>query len=149
MGGLSARAAEARGQATRGTHRRLAAKRSCFMFTAAETAACRRLIEIALEEDLGPVGDLTSKAMIPAELQGQAVFTARSPGVLAGLHTVQLVCASVDTRILCKPLLEDGTPLKGNAHLAILRGPIRAILAVERTPLNFLQHLSGIATSTP
>src|SRR5260370_15568112 len=105
-------------------------------------------MEIALEEDVGPVGDLTSKAMIPAELQGQAVFTARSPGVLAGLHTVQLVCASVDTRILCKPLLEDGTPLKGNAHLAILRGPVRAILAVERTALNFLQHLSGIATST-
>jgi nicotinate-nucleotide pyrophosphorylase (carboxylating) len=118
------------------------------MFTAAETTACRRLIEMALEEDLGHVGDLTSQAMIPAELQGQAAFTARSPGVLAGLDTVRLVCAGVDSRIVCNSLLVDGTILKANTRLAVLRGPVRAILAVERTALNFLQHLSGIATAT-
>ncbi|MFL5240505.1 MAG: carboxylating nicotinate-nucleotide diphosphorylase [Gemmataceae bacterium] len=121
---------------------------SCSIFTTAESAACRRLIELALEEDLGRAGDLTSQALIPADLQGQAVFIARSPGVLAGLQTVDLVCARVDRHVVCEPFVEDGSHLDANCRLAILRGPVRAILAVERTALNFLQHLSGIATAT-
>ena len=75
-------------------------------FSAAETAACRRLVELALEEDLGPVqdpstervGDRTSRAVIPADLQARAVFVARAPGVLSGLPAVALVHDTANRR---------------------------------------------------
>jgi nicotinate-nucleotide pyrophosphorylase (carboxylating) len=118
------------------------------MWTSAEDAACRRLIALALDEDLANVGDLTSQATIPADLQGQAVFVARSPGVLAGLPIVPLVCAGVDKSLTCQPLLEDGASLKRGDLLATISGPVRGILAAERTALNFLQRLSGVATLT-
>jgi nicotinate-nucleotide pyrophosphorylase (carboxylating) len=118
------------------------------MFTAAETAVCQRLVAWALEEDLGSVGDLTSQAVIPAELGGRAVFVTRSPGVLAGLPAVALVVATVDPGLALRPLLEDGARLEAGCQLAVLSGPMRALLAAERTALNFLQHLSGIATQT-
>jgi nicotinate-nucleotide pyrophosphorylase (carboxylating) len=119
------------------------------MFSPAETLACRRLVELALEEDLGAAGDLTSRAVIPPNLSGQAVFVARAEGVLAGLPAAALVAAAVDPGLAFQPhLIADGSPLKPGDTLATVSGPMRSILAVERTALNFLQRLSGIATLT-
>jgi nicotinate-nucleotide pyrophosphorylase (carboxylating) len=118
------------------------------MFTPAETGACERLILAALQEDLGDVGDLTSATIIPADLDGRAVFAARSHGVLAGLHAVALVLNAVDPRLVLEPLRRDGDRLERGTQLAVVRGPMRSLLTAERTALNFLQYLSGIATLT-
>jgi nicotinate-nucleotide pyrophosphorylase (carboxylating) len=118
------------------------------VFTPAETAACQRLVAAALEEDLDQVGDLTSATILPADLAGQAVFAARSPGVLAGLPAAALVLAAVDARLILEPLRRDGDRLERGTQLAVVRGPMRALLTAERTALNFLQYLSGIATLT-
>jgi nicotinate-nucleotide pyrophosphorylase (carboxylating) len=115
---------------------------------AAETAACRHLIELALAEDLGTGGDLTSQAIIPSELQGKAVFVARDPGVLAGRQAAEMVVAAVDPNLRFDPLLGDGSRLESGARIAVVSGPMRSLLTVERTALNFLQRLSGVATQT-
>ena len=117
-------------------------------FSPNESEACRRLIALALEEDLGAAGDITSQAVIPKELQAQTVFVARAPGVLAGLPATLLVAEAVDPALRFEPLLPDGTRLVAGAAIATLSGPMRGILTAERTALNFLQHLSGIATLT-
>jgi nicotinate-nucleotide pyrophosphorylase (carboxylating) len=117
-------------------------------FSAAETAACRRLVEMALEEDLGTAGDVTSQTVIPADLPGHAVFVARAPGVVAGLPAAVLVAAAVDSGLVLHPQVEDGSEVKPGDALATISGPMRSILATERTALNFLQRLSGIATLT-
>jgi nicotinate-nucleotide pyrophosphorylase (carboxylating) len=117
-------------------------------FSPAETAACRRLVEMALEEDLGSAGDITSQAIIPADLQGNAVFIARSPGIVAGLPAAALVASAVDARLVFEPQVADGSEVKHGTLLATIRGPMRVILAAERTALNFLQRLSGVATLT-
>jgi nicotinate-nucleotide pyrophosphorylase (carboxylating) len=118
------------------------------VFTAAETAACRRLLELALQEDLNDIGDLTSQAVIPEDLQGQAAFVARVHGVCAGLPAAALVFAAVDPRVVLQPAVQDGAPVSPGAVLAVVRGPMRAILTGERTALNFMQHLSGVASRT-
>jgi nicotinate-nucleotide pyrophosphorylase (carboxylating) len=118
------------------------------VFTADETAVCRRLIGWALEEDFGARGDLTSQAVIPTDLAGKAVFVARSPGVLAGLPALDLVLAAVDPHLALQALKNDGDLLQANDQIAIVSGPMRSLLTAERTALNFLQHLSGIATLT-
>jgi len=117
-------------------------------FSAAELEACRRLVELALAEDLGPrVGDLTSSALIPPDLQGQAVFVARAAGVVAGLPAAELVKQAVDPRGLTLEFLtQDGSRVGPGARLARLAGKMQSILILERTALNFLQRLSGVAT---
>jgi nicotinate-nucleotide pyrophosphorylase (carboxylating) len=116
-------------------------------FTPEETQACRRLVEMALEEDLGTAGDLTSKAVIPADLQGRAAFVARAPGVVAGLPAVELVLQTMPF-LNFQPLVQDGTGVAPGDRLAVVSGLMEFILTSERTALNFLQHLSGIATLT-
>jgi nicotinate-nucleotide pyrophosphorylase (carboxylating) len=118
------------------------------MFTPLETRCCRRLVELAREEDLESAGDLTSLAVILADLQGKAVFVARAVGVLAGLPAAALALAAVDDRLQFQPLTHDGTGLQPGSRLATVSGPMRGILAAERMALNFLQHLSGIASLT-
>jgi nicotinate-nucleotide pyrophosphorylase (carboxylating) len=126
-------------------------------FTPAETAACQRLVELALDEDLGPlqdfperwVGDLTSKMLIPPDLTGRAAFVARSSGVLAGLPAAELVMQTARTPLLkLQPLMTEGSRVNPGDQLAVVTGLMEFILTVERTALNFLQHLSGIATVT-
>jgi nicotinate-nucleotide pyrophosphorylase (carboxylating) len=117
-------------------------------FNQAESTACRRLIELALAEDLGSAGDLTSQAIIPANLLGGAAVVARQPGILAGLPVAEQTFALVDPQLSFKALRQDGSLLQPGDQLAIIQGPMRSILAGERTALNFLQHLSGIATLT-
>jgi nicotinate-nucleotide pyrophosphorylase (carboxylating) len=113
-----------------------------------ETQACRRLVELALAEDVGPAGDRTSLALIDPEADATAAFVARRAGVVAGLPAVELVCLAVDPKLILSPRVVDGTPLRRGMILATLSGPLRSILKAERTALNFLQHLSGIATLT-
>ena len=118
------------------------------MFNEAETACCRQLIDMALKEDLGTTGDLTSQAVVPADLIGRGVFKARAPGVVAGLPAAQMVCTTVEPRLNFESLIADGAEVYRGDRLAVVSGPMRGILAAERTALNFLQRLSGIATHT-
>src|SRR5271163_1058332 len=113
-------------------------------FTPAEALCCHRLATLALEEDLGNVGDLTSLAVIPAELEGAAVLVARAPGTLAGLPAAEMVFSLVDGRLSFVPLLPDGSAVERGARLATVRGPMRSILTGERVALNFVQRLSGV-----
>jgi nicotinate-nucleotide pyrophosphorylase (carboxylating) len=118
------------------------------VFTSSETQACSRLLELALEEDLGSAGDLTSQAVIPSDLMGRAVLVARQPGVLAGLPAAQQTFARVDGALEFEALREDGSRLQASDRLATVAGRMSSILAAERTALNFVQRLSGIATLT-
>jgi nicotinate-nucleotide pyrophosphorylase (carboxylating) len=127
------------------------------MFTPAETAACQRLVEMAWEEDLGTTtdpfqgagADVTTQALVPVERQGQAVFVARAAGVVAGLPAVELALSTVHTPLLkFQRLVEDGARIQPGDRLAIVSGLIHFILTAERIGLNFLQHLSGVATAT-
>lgn len=113
-----------------------------------ELAACRQLVTLALAEDLGDAGDRTSIALIPANQTGRAAFIARCAGVVAGLPAVALVCAAVDAAIVLEVHVPDGTAFTGRTKLATVSGPLRSILIAERTALNFLQRLSGVATLT-
>ena len=117
-------------------------------FTVDESIACCRLVELALREDIGPTGDRTSEATIPANQHGQAVFVARVPGVLAGLPAAQLVVAAVSAELHLEFHVQDGATLERGMKLATIRGPLRALLIAERTALNFLQRLSGVASLT-
>jgi len=117
------------------------------MFTPPEIIACRRLVELALQEDVG-AGDLTTQAVIPEALEGRAVFVARAAGVVAGLPAAALVFATLDSRVQFEPLPRDGDSVQRGTRLAKVGGPMRSVLSGERTALNFLQHLSGIATQT-
>lgn len=117
-------------------------------FTPTEAAACARLIELALAEDLGTAGDRTSLATISIESQARAAFVVRTPGVVVGLPAAELVCRAVDPNLTFAVVADDGTRAERGAVLATLAGSLRSILAAERTALNFLQHLSGVATLT-
>ena len=117
-------------------------------FTPAESTAAQSLIELALREDLGNLGDLTSQALIPADLQGKAAFVARAAGVLAGLPAAEMVCKAVDNRLTFQSHANDGQAIKPGDCLATVAGPMRALLTAERTALNFMQQLSGVATLT-
>jgi nicotinate-nucleotide pyrophosphorylase (carboxylating) len=117
-------------------------------FTPLESAACKRLAIWALDEDLDTAGDLTSEAVIPEDRIWQAVFVARPAGVIAGLPAAEIVFHLVDPNLVFEPLLEDGASVQPNTRLAIVRGPMRSLLTGERTALNFLQRLSGVATLT-
>lgn len=116
--------------------------------TSAETGCLNVLIDLALAEDLGDTGDVTSKATIPEDSQGKAVFVARAPGVLAGLEVAKRVCQRVDPKLVFLPSFVDGDPLKKCDSIATVEGPMRSILSAERTALNFLQRLCGVATLT-
>lgn len=117
-------------------------------FSPDEAAACRRLIDLALAEDLGTTGDRTSIATIPEATTSRAAFVARSPGVLAGLPAAELVCVAVDPALRFEVAVPDGTYIERGLVLATVTGPLRSVLAAERTALNFLQRLSGVATLT-
>jgi nicotinate-nucleotide pyrophosphorylase (carboxylating) len=116
--------------------------------TAAENAAARRLIGLALAEDLGSAGDVTSLATIPPDTSGGAAIVARAAGVIAGLPVARLVFEAVDPALAFTPSVKDGTAVEAGAELATVSGAMRSILTAERTALNFLQRLSGVATLT-
>ncbi len=105
-------------------------------------------IRAALAEDLGRAGDLTAQACVPADARLSVVFAARRGGVVAGLDCARLALAELDPTITFEPLSWDGQIVAAGAHLAHASGAARAILTAERTALNLLGRLSGIATLT-
>jgi nicotinate-nucleotide pyrophosphorylase (carboxylating) len=107
----------------------------------------RTLIENALNEDLGP-GDATSEAIITADAASDAVILAKQDLILAGLDVARAVFHCLDPDIRFSPGARDGAKIDAGTKLAELSGNTRALLAGERTALNLLQHLSGIATLT-
>lgn len=107
----------------------------------------RSLLERALTEDIGS-GDITSNLTIPQALQGRAVIEARQDLIVCGIEIAREVFAAVDATLLFEILVSDGNRATAGEILARVTGPMRSILAAERTALNFLQRLSGIATLT-
>ena len=116
--------------------------------TPAEAGYLGLLIDFALTEDLSDDGDVTSRATIPAGRPGRAAFVARGPGVLAGIEAAERVCLRVDPKLQFAALRQDGYRVGANETFATVEGPMRSILTAERTALNFLQRLSGVASLT-
>ena len=104
-------------------------------------------LKAALAEDIG-AGDLTGDAVIPVSVRSKLAVNAREPMVVAGLTYIPQLFAMVDTQVRVTLKVADGEHVKAGTTLAIIEGPARALLAGERTALNLLQHLSGIATLT-
>ena len=106
------------------------------------------VIERALEEDLGLAGDVTSAAVVPADLEVEARLTTRQAGRIAGLGVALAVFHRLDPGIAVEIAHDDGADVQAGAVLATLHGAARPILTAERSALNILTRLSGIATST-
>jgi nicotinate-nucleotide pyrophosphorylase (carboxylating) len=106
------------------------------------------LVRAALLEDLGRAGDLTTDAIVPAAARTKAVLSARQAGVVAGLDLALLAFRLIDPEIEVKVHRRDGSRLTPGDDIATLEGPARGLLTAERVALNFLSHLSGIATAT-
>ncbi len=106
------------------------------------------IVRRALEEDLGRAGDITSDLTIAAQTQARAVLAARKPGTIAGLIAAQAAFCLADPAIKFTVAAPDGSKAAGGGVLAEVIGPARAILSAERVALNFLTHLSGVATAT-
>lgn len=106
------------------------------------------IVRAALLEDLGLAGDVTSNAVIPDQARSTVVLSARATGVLAGLDAARLAFELVDPSIRFGAHIRDGATLRPSEVIATISGPSRGLLTAERTALNFLSHLSGIATAT-
>ena len=117
------------------------------MAVTARADALERIVRASLAEDLGS-GDVTTDATVDEAARGTAVLVTRAPGVVAGLHAVETVFRVLDPRVEVERLAEDGDVLEAAAPVARVSGSLRAILTGERTALNLLGRLSGIATAT-
>jgi nicotinate-nucleotide pyrophosphorylase (carboxylating) len=105
-------------------------------------------VRATLLEDLGRAGDLTTDSIVPADARTTCALMARQPGVVAGLDFALTAFRLIDPRIECVVERADGTRLKAGDLIATIVGPARGILTAERTALNFLTHLSGVASAT-
>jgi len=105
------------------------------------------LVDRTLAEDLG-WGDVTTEAIIPAELTGKASMVAKARGMLAGIEVARLVFCRVDPAVQFDIIIPEGSGIQPGDLIAKLEGKVASILKGERTALNFLQRLSGIATET-
>ena len=110
-------------------------------------AQVEEIIDRALAEDLAK-GDVTTEALVPADRQGTGVVVAKGEGVLAGVNVAKQVFCQVDPALSVELFLEDGAKVKSGDKVARVSGSIASILKAERVALNFLQHLSGIASET-
>jgi nicotinate-nucleotide pyrophosphorylase (carboxylating) len=106
------------------------------------------LVQAALAEDLGRAGDVTSQACVAADARLRAVFVARKPGVVAGLSCARLAIAALDPTADFKAVAEDGARVAAGGKLAWVDANARALLGAERTGLNLLGRLCGVATLT-
>ncbi len=104
------------------------------------------LVDAALAEDVG-AGDVTTRATVPASLRGEATLLVKEPGTVCGLGVLRTVFHRVEQDLLVEFDAADGDRVEPGQVIARIRGRARAILVGERTALNFLQHLSGIATA--
>ena len=105
------------------------------------------LIDLAFEEDIG-IGDITTEATVPPSQKGTGTFLAKSDGVLAGLPVVERTFRKLDSELSFHAFVNDGDAVSKGTSIAEVEGNAKAILIGERTALNFLQRLSGIATLT-
>lgn len=108
----------------------------------------KEVIRQALREDAGHVGDVTCLATIPPQIQAEAHFLAKDSGVIAGIAMADLVFEEVDSSLKVEWKLQDGDPVSKGLQFGAIRGSARSILLAERIVLNFMQRMSGIATST-
>jgi nicotinate-nucleotide pyrophosphorylase (carboxylating) len=106
------------------------------------------LVRAALLEDLGRAGDITTDSIVPAQARAETVLAARQPGVVAGLDLAVLAFRLVEPAIEIEIERPDGTRLQPGDRIATIEGPARGMLTAERVALNFLGHLSGVATAT-
>jgi nicotinate-nucleotide pyrophosphorylase (carboxylating) len=106
------------------------------------------LVRAALLEDLGRAGDLTTDAIVPATARAETALVARQPGIVAGLDLAALAFRLVDPAIEIRVERPDGTRLAPGDRVAVIAGPARGMLTAERVALNFLGHLSGVASAT-
>jgi nicotinate-nucleotide pyrophosphorylase (carboxylating) len=106
------------------------------------------LLRLAIDEDLGTAGDLTTLALVGDDAVGRAGVVARQAGVVAGLPGVEMTLAAMDSRLRWLPHTEDGRAVVAGECVGVIEGPARGLLAAERILLNFLGRLSGIATLT-
>ena len=105
------------------------------------------LIDLAFEEDIG-IGDITTEATVPSTQKGVGTLLAKSGGIVAGLPVAERVFAKLDEKLSFRALVTDGDAVKAGTPIAEVQGSAKTILIGERTALNFLQRLSGIATLT-
>ena len=119
-----------------------------FDFDAAARANAAALIEMAMTEDLGGIGDVTAEATIPENARGAARFVSRAAGVVAGLPVVRLVAPRFELGVGFETFVHDGDHVTAGTAVAAVAGPMRNLLMMERTALNFVQRLSGIASLT-
>ena len=106
------------------------------------------IVRAALLEDLGRAGDITSDAIVPADAEVEAVIAARQPGVVAGLEAALLAFELVEPGLRVERLCADGARVARGDRVAHISGPARGVLAAERTALNLLSRMSGVATAT-
>ncbi|WP_295242022.1 carboxylating nicotinate-nucleotide diphosphorylase [uncultured Brevundimonas sp.] len=106
------------------------------------------VVRLALAEDLGRAGDITAMACIPEDARMKAAFSARKPGVLAGIDCVRLAVLAMDPKASVDLRLSDGDAFDAGAVLAVVEADARAFLSAERTALNLVGRLSGVATLT-
>lgn len=106
------------------------------------------LVRMALLEDLGRAGDLTTDTIVPADARAELRLVARQEGVLAGIDLARIAFTLMDARTEFSPGCADGTLLQPGTEIARIRGFSRGMLSAERTALNYLCHLSGVATAT-
>jgi len=109
--------------------------------------AVKDLIRRALAEDIG-TGDVTTLALVPRTAKARAVILARDCYVVSGTHVACAVFKAVEPRLKCRVLVEDGESAERDEVVMTIEGPAQGILTAERTALNFLQRMSGIATLT-
>ncbi len=105
------------------------------------------LIEYAFREDIGE-GDITTNSIIPGDLITSASMKTKEPGVIAGLNIAEYVFHLLDPDIVWEPFVTDGDRVEKGQIIVKIKGSYRALLTGERTALNFLQRMSGIATAT-
>ena len=115
----------------------------------------RELIQLARREDLGAAGDVTSRLTIPEDQTGVGTLVQKEVGIACGLPMVEMICRAYDERLRVElipgfhlEIIEGRFSDARTTPLLRLRGPLRSLLAAERVILNFLQHLSGVATQT-
>lgn len=105
------------------------------------------IIRAALKEDM-PRGDITSESIIPEDSKSEAILLAKEEGILAGADVARRVFRQIDSSVIFKKILDDGQPFKKKDTLAQIYGPSLSLLKGERTALNFIQRMTGIATTT-
>lgn len=106
------------------------------------------IVRAALLEDLGRAGDITTDAIVPRDARAKVSIAARQAGVVAGLDLALMAFRIIDPAITASVIRVDGSPVAAGEAIATLEGPARGLLTAERVALNFLCHMSGIATAT-